>query len=380
MMKFLCRQENLLKALNLGTRALVAKSTLPILSGLLLEIKDNSLYCSSTDLEIGIEAKVPEVTVINPGRVVVPGKIFYDFIRHLSPGELELELNEEENYFTIKGNSSSFQLHVLPAEEFPVLPEGFRELEKLSEKEFGDEETPVFNIPVDSFREAIRCTTYATVPEDPRPFLSSVLAEFTPERLRLVGTDINRLVIKEIAIEGENEFTTLIPVNSLREMGNILAGETGGHFKMIFYKKLLYLLTGDVAFSTRLVDAQYPRYQQVIPEKFDGTAQIKREPFLRALERSSLVDRAVRMNFRPGSIELSAQEPELGTAYEKVDCVYEGEEVEVGFNALFLLNFLKVIPHEEVVFRVAAGMKASLMKPADDDNYTYVIMPLRMNA
>lgn len=379
-MKFLCQQEDLLKSLNLGTRALVTKSTLPILSGLLLEIKENCLYCSSTDLEIGIEAKVPEVSIINPGRVVVPGKIFYDFIRHLPPGKLEMELNEEDNFFNIKGNNSSFQLHVLPVEEFPMLPEGFRELDQLSEKEFGDEQTPVFIIPVDSFREAIRCTTYATVPEDPRPFLSSVLAEFTPGRLRLVGTDINRLVIKEISIEGENEFTTMIPVNSLREMGNILAGESGGHFKIIFYKKILYLLTGDVTFSTRLVDAQYPRYQQVIPEKFDGTAQIKREPFLRALERSSLVDRAVRVNFHPGGIGLSAQEPELGSAYEKVDCVYEGEEVEVGFNALFLLNFLKVITNEEIVFKVASGMKASLMKPADDENYTYVIMPLRMNA
>lgn len=379
-MKFLCRQEDLLKSLSLGTRALAVKSTLPILSGLLLETRENSLYCSSTDLEIGIEAKVPEVSITNPGRVVVPGKIFYDIIRHLAPGKLEMELKEEENIFRIKGNKSSFQLHILPVEEFPMLPEGFRELEKLTLKEFGDEKTPVFLIPVASFREAIRCTTYATVPEDPRPFLSSVLAEFTPGSLRLVGTDINRLVIKEISIEGENEFTTLIPVNSLRETANILAGDPDGHIKMIFYKKILYLTSGDVIFSTRLVDAQYPRYQQVIPEKFNGTAHIKREPFLHALERSSLVDRAVKFNFSAEGISLSAQEPELGTAYDKVDCVYEGEEMEVGFNALFLLNFLKVISNEEVVFKVASGMKASVIKPADEEKYTYVIMPLRMNA
>lgn len=374
-MKILCRQETLLHTLHLGTRALAVKSTLPILSGLLLETRDTELYCASTDLEIGIEAKIPEASILEPGRVVVPGKVFYDIIKHLPPGDVELGTDEEKKVFTIKGNNSFFELHLLPAEEYPTLPE------KTDEKGGEDQDVLAFLLTVASFREAVRCTVFATLPEDPRPFLSSVLMEFYPGKIRLVGTDINRLVVKEIGIEGEKEISTLIPVNSLREMANILANIEDKQFKIFFHQKMLYMTNGDLVFSTRLVDAQYPKYQQVIPEEFDGEIRIKREPFLQALERSALLDIAVKIKLSPGKgMEVSAQGPELGTAYENVECAYEGKNVEVGFNSFFLLNFLKTINHDEVIFKVSAGMKASVLKPVGDENYTYVIMPLRMNA
>ena len=195
-------------------------------------------------------------------------------------------------------------------------------------------------MPVASFREAVRCTVYATSPEDPRPFLSSVLAEFQPGRLRLVGTDINRLVVKDMAIEGDQEFSTMIPVNSLREMANILANIEEEQFKVFFHQKMLYMTNGDLVFSTRLVDAQYPKYQQVIPEEFDGEIRINRELFLQAVERIALLDLAVKLALSPGKeMEVAAQGPELGSAYENVACAYEGKEVEVGFNSHFLLNF-----------------------------------------
>src|SRR5690554_2681739 len=374
-MKFLCRQEILLRILHMGTRALAAKTTLPILSGLLLETRENELYCASTDLEIGIEVKIPEVSILEPGRVVVPGKVFYDIIRHLPPGDLTLGTDEEKKSFTIKGKNSFFQLHLLPDEEYPLLPE------RIDEKKARDQGAMVFLLPVASFREAVRCTVYATAPEDPRPFLSSVLAEFHPGRLRLVGTDINRLVVKDVGIEGEQEFSTMIPVNSLREMANILSGIEDEQFTVFFHQKMLYMTNEDLVFSTRLVDAQYPKYQQVIPEEFDGEIRINRELFLQAVERIALLDLAVKLALSPGKeMEVAAQGPELGSAYENVACAYEGKEVEVGFNSHFLLNFLKTIDHNEVIFKISAGMKASVLTPAGDESYTYVVMPLRMNA
>ena len=374
-MKFLCRQEILLRILHMGTRALAAKTTLPILSGLLLETRENELYCASTDLEIGIEVKIPEVSILEPGRVVVPGKVFYEIIRHLPPGDLEVGTDGEKKALTIKGKNSFFQLHLLPDEEYPLLPE------RIDEKRAKDQGAMVFLLPVASFREAVRCTVYATSPEDPRPFLSSVLAEFQPGRLRLVGTDINRLVVKDMAIEGDQEFSTMIPVNSLREMANILANIEEEQFKVFFHQKMLYMTNGDLVFSTRLVDAQYPKYQQAIPEEFDGEIRINRELFLQAVERIALLDLAVKLALSPGKeMEVAAQGPELGSAYENVACAYEGKEVEVGFNSHFLLNFLKTIDHNEVIFKISAGMKASVLTPAGDESYTYVVMPLRMNA
>ena len=137
-MKFLCRQEILLRILHMGTRALAAKTTLPILSGLLLESRENELYCASTDLEIGIEVKIPEVSILEPGRVVVPGKVFYEIIRHLPPGDLEVGTDGEKKALTIKGKNSFFQLHLLPDEEYPLLPE------RIDEKRAKDQGAMVF--------------------------------------------------------------------------------------------------------------------------------------------------------------------------------------------------------------------------------------------
>jgi DNA polymerase-3 subunit beta len=358
------------------------KSTLPILSGLLLETRDDQLYCLATDLELGIEVRIPEATIIAPGKVVIQGKTFFEIIRHLSSGRIELFLDDRENLFNIKTSTSFFSLHTLPVDEFPTLPEGFKKfnnIETENEKIEEDQEFALFYINAAIFREAVRQSLYATLPEDPRPFLSSILGEFTEDQLRMVATDINRLVIKEIEVKGKNKRNILIPVKSLREIATIFGNDPDEEIKVIIDQRQLFAVGKGIIISSRLIDSQFPRYEQVIPKEFNGKLRINRQVLLAALNRSSLLDKAVKLSLSEAGLIISSNEPELGMAYEEVICDYQGEKMEIGFNAQYLMDFLKNVNNEEILFSLSSGMKASLMSAVNGEDYRYIIMPLRLS-
>lgn len=381
-MKIFCSQEELLRSLQIATKALSMKSTLPILSGLLLETRDDQLYCLATDLELGIEVRIPEATIIAPGKVVIQGKTFFEIIRHLSSGRIELFLDDRENLFNIKTSTSFFSLHTLPVDEFPTLPEGFKKfnnIETENEKIEEDQEFALFYINAAIFREAVRQSLYATLPEDPRPFLSSILGEFTEDQLRMVATDINRLVIKEIEVKGKNKRNILIPVKSLREIATIFGNDPDEEIKVIIDQRQLFAVGKGIIISSRLIDSQFPRYEQVIPKEFNGKLRINRQVLLAALNRSSLLDKAVKLSLSEAGLIISSNEPELGMAYEEVICDYQGEKMEIGFNAQYLMDFLKNVNNEEILFSLSSGMKASLMSAVNGEDYRYIIMPLRLS-
>lgn len=381
-MKIFCSQEELLRSLQIATKALSVKSTLPILSGLLLETRDDQLYCLATDLELGIEVKIPEATIIAPGKVVIQGKTFFEIIRHLSSGRIELFLDDKENLFNIKTSTSFFSLHTLPVNEFPSLPEGFKELNNLQIKSEDLEENADFDlyfIKAPVLKEAVKQSLYATLPEDPRPFLSSVLAEFDQDQLRMVATDINRLVIKEIEVKGKKKRNILIPVKSLREIANIFGNDPDEEIRIVIDERQLFVVGKGIIISSRLIDSQFPRYEQVIPKEFTGKMKINRQVFLAALDRSSLLDKAVKLSLSEAGLIISSNEPELGTAYEEVICDYTGETMEIGFNAQYLIDFLKNVDNEEITFNLSSGMKASLMSATNGEDYRYIIMPLRLS-
>lgn len=381
-MKVTCSQEELARSLQIAGRGMSAKSTLPILSGMLLETRGDSLTILSTDLELGIEIKVPDTIVSVPGKAVIPGKTLIEIVRHLPPGKVEMSLNEEKGTFSIVSSSSSFQLHTLPVEEFPTLSESFRDLSQYV-NEVNDSKKTLRggSVLASDFKEAVRQCVYATSPEDPRPFLSSVLMEMGEERLRMVATDINRLVIRDISYsrEGEVEEKILVPVRALKEVANIFGGDPEENIDITIEDRQLFFLGKGLIFSTRLVDAQFPRYEQVIPSEFVGTMQVNRLLLLEALERTSLVDNVVKLNLKKDVVEVFSNEPDLGNAYEEVACSFSGKEMQIGFNARFLMDFLRTVDKEEIIIKISGNMKASLMQGMGSENYRYVVMPMRLN-
>ncbi len=379
-MKLLCSQEELLRSLQLAVRVIPTKTTMPILNGLLLETRNDQLFCLGSDLEIGIEVQVPEVTIITPGRVVVAGRTLYDIIRHLPAGRIEMGLDQDNNTFKINTAQTKFELNTFPAEEYPVLPEGIRTIRLVREDKTKVSEHTLFTLPAAAFSTAVKQSIYATAPNDSRPFLSSVLWELKEGKLRLVATDINRLVIKDLPVMGEFEEEFLVPVKSLKEMAAIFGDDQEDEIHFLLLNRQLYATSRGVVFYTRLINAQFPRYEQVIPVEFDGQIQCDRTSILTALTRSSLVDSAVKLSLSPDCLNIYAMSPDLGQFSEDLNCSYQDESFEIGFNVFYLMDFLKVIePDRQVIFNLSKGMKASVLKVEGSEDYTYVIMPLRLN-
>ena len=379
-MKLLCSQEELLRSLQLTVRVIPTKTTMPILNGLLLETRNDQLFCLGSDLEIGIEVEIPEVTIITPGRVVVAGRTFYDVIRHLPTGRIEMGLDQNTNTFKINTANSSFELNTFPAEEYPVLPEGIKTIRLVREDKTAVSDHTLFSLSAADFSTAVKQSIYATAPNDSRPFLSSVLWEIDRGKLRLVATDINRLVVKDLPVNGEFNEEFLVPVKSLKEMALIFGDDPSDEINFLLLNRQLYAAGRGVVFYTRLINAQFPRYEQVIPEDFDGQIECDRTSFLTALTRSSLVDSAVKISLSTDSLNIYAMSPDLGQFSEDLSCSYQAEPLEIGFNVYYLMDFLKVIgPEQQVVFNLSQGMKASVLKVKGSEDYTYVVMPLRLN-
>ena len=365
-MKLLCAQEDLARYLQIVVRAIAIKSTLPILTGILLETKESYLRCVATDLEIAVEVKIPNVQIQKPGMVVLPGKTFVEIVRHLPQLQVEIELDDKSKTVSIVCLRSSYQLPILPVEEFPTLPE-FKNGDKIE-------------ISSDKLKEGIRQTIYATLAEDPRPFLSSILLESAPDRLRLVATDVNRLAVKDIPVKAIIQKTALVPVRALREISNIFSNDPEDKLEIYIGEKLIYITGTGITFSSRLVETQFPRYEQVIPKEFTGNLLINRSILIEALERTSLVSNSIRLAISAKGLTITAKEPDKGRSYEEIPADFNGEELEIGFNGKFLLDFLKAIDAEEVFFKYIQEQKPALLQVKGRDDYSYVVMPLKLSS
>lgn len=361
--KIICNQEELSKYLQTVSKALAVKGTLPILTGIYIETITEGARCLATDLEIAIEVYIHNLQVIEPGAVVLPGKTFVEIIKRLPPVPLEIAYEDSSRMVSITSRYSSYQLPVMPVEEFPSLPE-------LKEGES-------FCVPGEPLKEAIRQTIYATLMDDPRPFLSSILWEITPGQLRLVATDVNRLAIRDLSADSDLQKTVLVPVRSLREIANIF-GSTEQNLQITTNDKLLFISGNGITFSSRLVEAQFPRYEQVLPKEFHGTMKVNRLQFIEALERTALVSSTVKFNLTDDGLIINAREPEKGCSKEEIPMDLTGNEIEIGFNLRFLLDFLRSLDSESIICKYIQEQKPFYMQGEGNEEYIYIVMPLKL--
>lgn len=365
-MKIVCIQDELSRFLQIVVRAIATKTTLPILTGILLEAKENTLKCVATDLEIAIEVNVPNIQIIDSGSVVLSGKTFVDIIKHLPQVPVEIEFDENAKMVSITSRHSVYQIPVLPVEEFPTLPE----LKSGDKVEVNGED----------LKEAIHQTIFATLADDPRPFLSSILWEITPEKIRLIATDVNRLAIKDIQVKSEIQKAALVPVRALREIANIFSGNNGANVDVYITDKMIFIQGSGIKFSSRLVEAQFPRYEQVIPKEFTGNAVIDRSEFIEALERTALVSNSIKINLTGSNMVIHAKEPDKGNCKEEVSIEVNGKDIEIGFNVRFLLDFLRSVHDNKIIFKYVQEQKPAVMQGQENGDYVYIVMPLKLSA
>jgi DNA polymerase-3 subunit beta len=384
--KFRCERDALSEAISSAGRAVASRSgALPILSGLLVRTGADEIHLAGSDLELTIRVSAP-AECDSEGAAVLPARLFGDIVRSLEPGAVSVDVGEDEA--RIKSGRSEFSLRVLAAEDFPRLPEvagsGVR-------------------MDAAALAEALRQVIPAASRDDARPILTGVLLVAEGSGLRLVATDSYRLGVRDLpgesvlaahlsgaAAEGRH---VLVPAKALGELQRLLGGATPGaaaapgtenQVELSFSDRDACFDTGRARVSTRLIEGQFPNYQQLIPSGYPNRLVVPREAFIEAVKRVRLIGRdrdnaPIRLMMGAGGLELQTIVHDVGQATETLDAKYEGSETTIAFNPEFLLDGLGAISSEEVSVETLDTSKPAIVRSAEGGDFLYLLMPVRVS-
>lgn len=365
-MKIFCSKDALLTGVNAVQKAISTKNTLPVLQGIWMQTQEQSLQFAATDLEMGIRCKVPS-DVTGEGTIVVPAKLFSEIVRKLPDTTITLE--EIEKTITINYYDSEIVLNGYDPEEFPLLP---------------DLMDPItFTLPTVIFKNMIKQTIFSCSTEENRPVFTGILLQIEGTNIRLVATDTHRLAysIESISNSEESRFSGIIPAKTLSEIFRLLREEdeeltiSYGNNQVVFQFGSIYLLS-------RLIDGQFPNYKQVIPQTCETKVILSARKLLETVERASVLTRdksgtnIIKINIENNQLRID-QTSELGKISEQIDVQMEGKDVSIAFNAKFLIDALKVIDSNQILFELSGPFSPGVMKPIDNSNYIYLVLPIR---
>jgi len=365
-MKITASKENLLFGVSAVQKAVSTKSTLPILTCIKLEIKEDKLYFSATDLEIGIQCHVP-VEVIEEGAIVVPAKYFSEIVRKLPDSLITLEtINEGE--IIIKYENSQLNLKTLSIEDFPSLPEITGEY-KLA-------------IKAAELKVMIKQIVFACSADERRPLFTGVLCEVEKDNFRMISTDTHRLALKEgkMVKGSEKAHSFIIPSKILSELGRLIQNEEEICF-LSLAKNLATFSIENILVVCRLLEGQFPNYRQVIPTQYNLKIKTKTKLLAEAVERISLFSlnnntNTVQIKIKNDLLTIFSQS-EVGQGYEQVHIDSDGEGVEIAFNYRYLLDVFRVIDDEFITIEFTGSLSPGIIRPVENDKFLYLILPVR---
>ncbi|UCF30922.1 MAG: DNA polymerase III subunit beta [bacterium] len=372
MLAFSINREAFLQGLSRVQNIVEKKNTVPILSNVLIDGSGGNLKLVATDMEVGISGYL-DGSMKSEGAVTVSARKLFEIIKELPP-EAEVSLQVREgNISEITCGTSSFELKGLPAEDFPNLP--------------SYEEENFLTLDAESFGEMIRKTIYAASTDETRYNLTGILLEMEDREgtniVRMVATDGHRLAMVEREAKGSIRpgESVVIPRKSLNEVRRLLDEGNEG-VEMDFQKQHGIFRKDSIVLTTRLIDMSFPSYQQVIPEENGTAATVDREGMISAIRRVSLLSsersRAVKFTFSSSGITVFTNNPDLGAATESIPVTYEGEDMEVTFNARYMLDTLNSMTADDVILSLKDELSPCKIFQKDDKSYIAVIMPMRI--
>ena len=374
-MKFRIKKEEFVKGLSRVQSVADRRNTMPVLSNVLIEATtDNGggIALTATDLEIGVRG-IYAAEVSEPGGVALSARKLFEIVRELPSEEITFELSDN-NRATITSGHSVFNVAGLPKDEFPALPD-------MEGAEF-------FPVDAASMGELIKKTIFASGDNDTRYVLNGLYMILSPSgdagtSIQMVGTDGHRLAaMKKTFDTGAGApGSAIVPKKSAAELKKLL-DEDEGALTMAVSKNHIVFRIGTLYMVTRLIEGNYPNYEQVIPTTNDRTATVDKSDLVSALRRVSLLSRertnAVKFGFEAGKLVLSSQNPEMGEAREDMDVDFAGDGIEVGFNAKYLLDALSAMDQEKVTMLLKDSLSPCILKQPGDDDYKCVVMPMRV--
>ena len=369
-MKITIQTAELTKALYRVQGIADRKSTMPVLAhALLMANENNELVISATDSELALSGTY-KAEVSTPGGVAVQARQLYDIVKSLSAPTVELA-RQDNHWVDIRAGSTKFHVVGMAADEFPELPT-HHDVAKVA-------------VPREKLSTMVERTLFCVSTDENRHHLSGIFCE-TPQNhvWRMVSTDGHRLALAESQLDADLQLPqgVIVPRKAFTELKRVMGdGEAADTVHLGFGSNKAVMQMGSTVLSTRLIEGQFPDYQQVIPKGGDKKAVIGRIPFADALRRVSLLSQGrahgVRFEFKDNTLTLVAEDPEFGDAQEALEVQYTGSPLIIGFNARYILDVLALVTQSHITFDLADDLCPGIIRPQDDKGFLAVVMPMR---
>ena len=369
-MKVICEKEKILKGINSVINGVSSKTTMPILEGILIQTNDNELKLTTYDLEIGIEY-ILDAKIEEQGNTVVNATMFSEIIRKLPSKEIKISINEN-SLLEIECEGSLYKLSTMNPDEFPELP-------RINvDNSIEIEQTVLKNM--------IRRTIFAVSTEENRPIFTGCLFEVLENKLNVVAVDGYRLAIKSNVInEKATGFSSVIPGKTLNEVNKIIS-DSFETVKIGISKNQALFEMENCKIVTRLLDGEFLKYSNTIPTTWETRIKVNKSNIQDCFERILLISSSsiekekkypVKINIEIGKVVISCAN-QTGDAKEEIYVETEGKELEIGFNPRFFLDALKAIDDEEVYIEFGTNRSPCIIKPVENGDYIYMILPIKM--
>ena len=369
-MKVSCRPAVFGQALQVVSRAISSRTTLPILNNILIETTSDGLALTATNLEIGIRKLVPAEVSIE-GSTTAPARLLTDFVGTLPDEELEMSLDPATQNLGLRCARFDTHIKCIEAEEFPPGPR--------------PDEGDKFEVPLSDLLSAVDQTQMAASTDEARPVLTGVEMRIEGGMLTLAATDGHRLAVRKLEVKGaaDLEAGLIIPARALAELSRALKGEPGNvEVTISKARNQIFFKAGTSELTSRLIDGKYPNYSQVIPSKSSTKVKVSTAELTQTVRAVSLFARdsanVIRVKAQSGALVLSATTNEVGDSKAEMAAHVDGSEIQIAFNARYILDALAVIGEDQVELLFDGPLSPGLLRLPGKEHYLYVIMPVRV--
>jgi DNA polymerase-3 subunit beta len=380
-MKISCLQENLARGLATVGRAVATRSTLPVLSNILLQTDEGRLRLTATNLEIGVNCWVG-ARIDEEGSVTVPARLLTEFVNSLPAGQIDMELSERTQTLNLKCARYEANIKGIDASEFPEVP---------TAEGIAAQSPNRLHLEAEAFRRMIDQAVFAAATDESRPILTGVLAKFHQGGLTLAAADGFRLAVTtaDVGVDLDETASAIIPARALAELGRISADEeekielfiTPGRNQVLFHLSNTDLVS-------QLIEGNFPDYQQIVPKGHSTRTIVTTADLLKAVKVAFLFARdaanIVRFNIVPGSeltpgqMIVTATSAEFGDNVSEIDASIEGDEVEIAFNARYMIDALSVLGTPELALETSTASSPGIIRPVGGNDFLCVIMPMHI--
>ena len=363
-LKITCPRDELIRQLGVVSRAASTRTTVQVLSGILLRAGTGKLELSATDMEISLRTSL-DVDAEAEGAVVVPGKLLVELARLLPGDDVSIEHRQGEGVVEIVSGTAVYRIHTYNAEDFPRLPD--------------PAVTTMMPIDAEALLETAAKVSRAASRDESRPVLTGILVRFEGENLVMAATDSYRLAVKETSMPTAGpELDAIVPARALLELSRVVQGVS--ELQLGLQENQVLFASDGVLLTTRRIEGQFPNYRQLLPETFESEVTLPRDELLEVVRRVAVMaqrNAPLRLRFAEGELTVSAQTQDVGEAHETMPAPFGGEPLEIGFNPEFLRDGVESVDGDELRLKLISPLRPAVLQGAGED-FSYLIMPIRL--